>query len=206
LVVTGIRVVDLFAPFPIGGSLAVAGDPQSGVNVVSMEAMQNLCRRYHATAICRTTIDGMFTESNVRCWIDKLRVVPVVSSIEAAESAQIDVVGADGLVARLFPFAADYQAADAWVVLRQTVLASGRLPGVELHESGSKYLSTGARELAERASGEIDRGNVALAKYLSQPFFVAEPWTSTPGVTTDREEMLLVIHGLLGIDPVKPRP
>jgi F0F1-type ATP synthase beta subunit len=77
---------------------------------------------------------------------------------------------------------------------------------VELHESGSKYLSTGARELAKRASGEIDRGNVALAKYLSQPFFVAEPWTSTPGVTTDREEMLLVIHGLLGIDPVKPTP
>jgi hypothetical protein len=102
------------------------------------------------------------------------------------------------------PFAADYQAADAWVVVRQTVLATGRLPGVELHESGSKYLSKNARELAERVSREIDGGNDALAKYLGQPFFVAEPWTSTPGVTTDRQEMLIEIRGLLGIDPVKP--
>jgi hypothetical protein len=148
----------------------------------------------------------MFTEANVRGWIDKLRVGSVVSSIEAAESAQIDVVAADGLVARLLPFAGNYQAADAWVVLRQTVLASGRLPGVELHESGSKYQSTGARELAQRVSDEIDRGNDALAKYLSQPFFVAEPWTSTPGVATEREEMLLEIRGLLGIDPVRGSP
>ena len=52
LAVTGVRVVDLFAPFPIGGSLAVAGDHRSGVNVVSMEVMQNLCRRYDANATC----------------------------------------------------------------------------------------------------------------------------------------------------------
>jgi hypothetical protein len=169
-----------------------------------MELMQNLCRRYRAAATCHTSVNGMFNESNVRGWIDKLRVGSVVTSIEPAESAHIDVVGADGLVARVVPFAADYQAADAWVVVRQTVLATGRLPGVELHESGSKYLSKNARELAERVSREIDGGNDALAKYLGQPFFVAEPWTSTPGVTTDRQEMLIEIRGLLGIDPVKP--
>lgn len=197
---TGVRVVDLFAPFPIGGSLAVAGDPGSGVNVVAMEVMQNLCRRYHATATCHATVDGMFNGSNVRGWIDKLRVDPVVTSIEAAELAHIDVVGADGLVARLLPFAADYQAADAWVVVRHTVLESGRLPGVELHESGSKYSARDARELAERVSREIDRGNDALATYLGQPFFVAEPWTLTPGVITEREEMLLQIRGFVGID------
>src|SRR5260370_40457372 len=141
LAVTGVRVVDLFAPFPIGGSLAVAGDPQSGVNVVAMEVMQNLCRRYDAAATCHVTVDGMFNGSNVRGWIDKLRVGPVVTSIEGAESAHIDVVGAHGLVAKVLPFAADYQAADAWVVLRHSVLKTGRLPGVELHESGSKYLA-----------------------------------------------------------------
>jgi F0F1-type ATP synthase beta subunit len=204
LAITGIRVVDLFAPFPIGGSLAVLGDPGSGVNVVAMEVMQNLCRRYEATATCYVTVNGTFNDTNVRGWIDKLRVGRVVTSIEVAESAHIDVGGAHGLVARLLPFAILYQAADAWVVVRHTVLASGRLPGVELRESGSKYLAKDARKLAERVSTEIDRGNDALAKYLGQPFFVAEPWTSTPGVTTEREEMLLKIRGLLGIDPATP--
>ena len=129
LAITGVRVVDLVAPFTIGGSLAVAGDHGSGVNVVAMEVMQNLCRRYHATAICHVTVDGTFNESNVRGWVDKLQVGPVVASIEVAESACIDVIGAEGVVARLLPFAVDHQAADAWVVVRNTVVASGRLPG-----------------------------------------------------------------------------
>jgi vacuolar-type H+-ATPase catalytic subunit A/Vma1 len=196
-VVTGIRVVDLFAPFPIGGSLAVAGDLGSGVNVVAMEVMQNLCRRYDATAICYATVDGIFNVSDVRAWIDKLRVGPVVASVEVAESAQIDVAGAKGLVATIRPFASDYQVADSWVVLRRAVLAAGRLPAVELHESGSKYFAEEARVLAMRVSNEVARGNDLLAKYLAQPFFVAEPWTSTPGVITDREEMLVKIEGLL---------
>jgi hypothetical protein len=183
----------------------VAGDPGSGVNVVAMEVMQNLCRRYGATATCFVTVDGTFTESNVRGWVDKLRVGPVVASIEVAESAHIDVAGAKGLMATVFPFAADYHAADSWVVLRRAVLAAGRLPAVELHESGSKYFAEDARELAMRVSNEVDQGNDLLAKYLAQPFFVAEPWTSTPGVITDREEMLVKIDGLLRRRSSEPR-
>jgi hypothetical protein len=182
----------------------VAGDPGSGVNVVAMEVMQNLCRRYDATAICYVTVGGTFNESNVRDWVDKLRVGPVVASIEVVESAHIDVARAKGLVATVLPFAADYHAADSWIVLRHTVLASGRLPGVELHESGSKYFAEDARALAMRVSNEVDQGNDLLAKYLAQPFFVAEPWTSTPGVMTDREEMLVKIGGLLRGDPPNP--
>jgi hypothetical protein len=162
-----------------------------------MEVMQNLCRRYDATAICYVAVDSMFTELNVRGWVDKLRVGQVVTSIEVAESAHIDVAGAKGLVATVFPFAADHHVADSWVVLRSTVLASGRLPGVDLHESGSKYFAEDARALATRVSNEVDQGNDLLAKYLAQPFFVAEPWTSIPGVITDREEMLVKIDGLL---------
>jgi F0F1-type ATP synthase beta subunit len=48
-----------------------------------------------------------------------------------------------------------------------------------------------------RVSDEIDHGNDSLANYLAQPFFVAEPWTSTPGVMTEREEMLVNIRGLI---------
>ncbi len=182
----------------------MVGDPGSGVNVVAMEVMQNLCRRYAARATCYVAVDGTFNDTNVRGWVDKLRVGPVVTSIQFAELAHIDVGAANGLVATLLPFALDYKAADAWVVVRHKVLASGRLPGVELHESGSKYSAKDAQKLAERVSSEIDRGNDALAKYLGQPFFVAEPWTSTPGVTTEPEEMLLKIRGLLGIDPAIP--
>jgi hypothetical protein len=162
-----------------------------------MEVMQNLCRRYGATAICHVTADGTFNESDVRGWVEKLRVGAVVASIEVAESAHIDVAGAKGLVASVLPFAADYRAADSWVVLRHTVLTTGRLPAVELHESGSKYLAEDARVLAMRVSNEVDQGNDLLAKYLAQPFYVAEPWTSTAGVITDREEMLVKIGDLL---------
>lgn len=175
----------------------MAGDPGSGVNVVAMEVMQNLCRRYDATAICHATVDGTWNESDVRGWVDKLRVAPVVASIEVAESAHIDVTGAKGLVATVLPYAADHLAADSWVVVRRTVIEGGRLPGVELHESGSKYFAEDARALATRVCNEVDQGNDELAKYLAQPFFVAEPWTSTPGVMTDRDEMLIKISGLL---------
>jgi F0F1-type ATP synthase beta subunit len=72
LAATGVRVVDLFAPFPIGGSLAVAGDIGSGINVIAMEVMQNLSRRYKAAAICHVTPEGIFNESTVRDWVDKL--------------------------------------------------------------------------------------------------------------------------------------
>jgi hypothetical protein len=182
----------------------VAGDLGSGVNVVAMEVMQNLCRRYDATAICYVTVDGTFNESNVRGWVDKLRVGPVVASIEVAESAHIDVAGAKGPVATLLPFAADYQAADSWVVVRHAVVAGGRLPGVELHESGSKHFAEDSRELAMRVAKEVDQGNDPLARYLAQPFFVAEPWTSTPGVITEREDMLVNIRGLLQGDRRDP--
>src|SRR5260370_16735682 len=91
LAVTGVRVVGLFAPFPIGGSLAVAGDPRSGVNVVAMEVMQNLCRRYDAAATCHVTVDGRFNDSNVRGWVAKLRLGLSRTSILAADPSHIDV-------------------------------------------------------------------------------------------------------------------
>ncbi len=158
--------------------------------------MQNLSRRYDASAICQVTVEGTFNDSNVRGWVDKLQVGRVVRSIRVAESAHIDVAGFQ-LVARLFPFAVDYESADAWVVLRHSVLATGRLPAVELRESGSKYLVGEALELALRVSSQVDRGNDALAKYLGQPFFVAQAWTSTPRVTTEPEEMLLKVRAFL---------
>src|SRR5258708_8896658 len=92
LAVTGVRVVDLFAPFPIGGSLAVAGDPRSGVNVVAMEVMQNLCRRYDAAATCHLTVDGMFNDSNVRGWVDTLPVGLVLALLVPPPSGPIALV------------------------------------------------------------------------------------------------------------------
>ena len=71
---TGIRVLDLVCPVPMGGSLAISGDAGSGVVTVAMEAMGNLCRRHDAKAVCHFTAGEPFTESNVRGWIAKLNV------------------------------------------------------------------------------------------------------------------------------------
>lgn len=197
LVVTGIRVVDLFAPFPRGGSLVVTGDLGSGANVLAMEVMHNLCRRYGATAICRVTTEGPFNEANVRGWVDKLGVDSLVKSIEPGEQALIEITNAGGTVARVLPFAEETEGADAWVTVRRTVLATGRLPGVELQESGSKHLTGDRRALAERVAKAVAEGDEELIKYLGQPFFLAVPWTSTKGEITEPEEAMVRVRAML---------
>ncbi len=196
LVVTGIRVIDLFAPFPRGGSIAVYGDLGSGINVVAMEVMHNLCQRYEAKASCQVTVDGSFSESNVRGWVEKLGVGPLIATIELADSPSVVIDGGGGRVATVLPFVED-TGADAWVVIRRTVLATGRLPGVELHESGSRHLSEEASELATRIAAEVDGGNEEVTKFLAQPFFLAEAFSSVPGEMTEREEALVRVRELL---------
>lgn len=199
LVVTGIRVIDLFAPFPLGGSLAVFGDIGSGVNVVAMEVMHNLYERYQAKAICHVTVDGSFSETNVRGWVEKLGVGALITSIELADAPSVVVDADQGRIATLLPFTED-KAADAWVAIRRTVLATGRLPGVELHETGSRHMSAEAKDLASRIAAEVDAGNEEVTRYLGQPFFLAEPWTSLAGETTEREDALAHVRTLLGFD------
>lgn len=198
LAVTGIRVIDLLAPFPYGGTLAVAGDQGSGVNVVAMEVMHNLCRRYQATAICRVTPDEPFNEVNVSAWIEKLGVGSLITSVEHGETAAIEVANKGGLVATIIPFASTTDGADAWVTIRRAVLETGRLPAIALHESDSRHLTEDQRALADSVTEGVDRGDEDLIKYLGQPFFLAEPWTATKGEVTEPEEMLVQLRGMLG--------
>lgn len=189
----GIRVLDLVCPIPMGGSLAISGDPGSGVVTVSMEATRNLCRRHYTKAVCHVTAGEPFTESNVRGWIAKLHVEEFIGDIVSGDRAEISIPR----LARLFPYAQSPGDADGWVVLRRALVAKGRLPGVDLDESGSRLADADPERLAQRVKAEVARGNAALAGYLSQPFFVAEPWTGRPGEATDRGEMLERVRGLL---------
>ncbi len=190
---TGIRVLDLVCPVPLGGSLAISGDAGSGVVTVAMEAMRNLCRRHDAKAVCHVTAREPFTESNVRGWIAKLHVEDFIEDIVPGDQVEISIAR----VVRLFPYADSVGDADGWVVLRRALFEQGRLPGVDLDQSGSRLADGDPEGPAQRVKTEVVRGNSELIGYLSQPFFVAEPWTGRPGVVTDRREMLERVEGLL---------
>jgi len=195
--VTGIRVLDLICPVPLGGSLAIRGDPGSGVVAVAMETMRNLCQRYEAKAICRVTTSEPFSESNVRGWVEKLRVGSFIKEIVPGNRAEISIAKPTGVVASLRPFAQSGEDTDAWVVLRRDLFEAGRLPAVDLNESRSRLADDDPDRLAQRVKAEVAGGNAALTKYLSQPFFVAEPWTSRPGEVTDRQETLEHVQRLM---------
>ena len=190
---TGIRIVDLVCPVPMGGSLAISGDAGSGVVTVAMEVTRNLCRRHQAKAVCHVTAGEPFTESNVRGWIAKLHVEDFIEDIVPGDRAEISIPG----VVRLFPYAESAGDADGWVVLRRALFEQGRLPGVDLDHSGSRLADADPKGLAQRVKSEVARGNSELIGYLSQPFFVAEPWTGRPGEVTDRREMLERVERLL---------
>jgi hypothetical protein len=197
ILVTGIRVLDLICPIPVGGSLAITGDSGSGIAAVTMETMQNICRRYAAKATCLVTATEPFNESNLRGWVEKLNVQSCIDDIVPGTRAEISIATPTAVLATLLPFAQSTEDADACGVLRRSVLEGGRLPAVELSESWSKLANDDPTMLAERVKAEVARGNTALAGYLSQAFFVAEPWTSRPGEVTEREEMLMHVQGLL---------
>lgn len=137
LLVTGIRVLDLICPMQLGGTLAINGDAGSGVNVLSMETMQNLCRRYRAKATIKFTVAAPFTQLNVTEWIGKLNVAGCVHGVELGARAEISVADPARVIATLRPFTDRSEDADAWVVLRRSLFEAGRLPAVELGASGS---------------------------------------------------------------------
>jgi F0F1-type ATP synthase beta subunit len=97
----------------------------------------------------------------------------------------------------LRPFAQSGVDADGWVVLRRALFEVGRLPAVDLTESHSRLADDDPDGLAQRVKADVARGNAALTSYLSQPFFVAEQWTSRPGEVTERQDMLEQIQRLI---------
>jgi F0F1-type ATP synthase beta subunit len=184
-------------PTPLGSVIAIRGDAGSGVNVVAMETMRNLCVRYGASAIAGFNADSEFHETNIREWVDKLGVGNFVRAVEGRDRGEIVVTNSGGVVATILPFAKTDAISDAWVVLRRAVMDSGRLPAVDVDESSSRIASDDPETLGRRAASEISRGNRALIEYLGQPFFVAEPWTGKPGEMTGREEMIAAVRHLI---------
>jgi F0F1-type ATP synthase beta subunit len=197
LVVTGIRVIDLVCQVPVGGRLAIWGDPHSGIDVVASEVMQNVCRRYGAKAIFHATPAEQFSEDFVNHLLDKLKVRQWVDGIVPGRHPKISIANSAGPILTVLPFAAGSKGADAWVVLRRSVLDTGRLPAVDMQESGSNTPDTAGRLFARHVAAEVARGHEGLKRYLTQPFFVAEPWTSRPGQATEPEHAKQRLHSMM---------
>ncbi|MGC4191157.1 MAG: sigma-70 family RNA polymerase sigma factor [Thermomicrobiales bacterium] len=171
---TGIKVIDLFAPLVDGGTVAVVGARNVGKIVV----VQELARR--------------LTASGQRATI----LVFVQSPDELGAIHQLDV-RIDGTVTVVAVPVADASPDVLASGLQQvdTVLAMSRELGVEqmypaIDPLMSRSIAVEVPALVERAREALrthpgDGRMRLLRAYLTQPFFVAEPYTGRPGVSVD---------------------
>ena len=185
LVETGVKAVDLYAPLPSGGRLAIRGERGTGQAVVAFEIVHNVCTRTGASA-------HFFVADDPEQFRRGLRE----SGVEAEVSPGSDVTYAelrqDGQVLGTIVLGDDPEA-DSWITLSRNLLKSGQLPAVDAVQSGTHLELGDHSELAAAARESVAAGTLAGAAvlaFLRQWFTVAEPWTGQPGEYASLEQTL----------------
>ena len=185
LIETGIKAVDLYAPLPRGGRLAIRGERGSGQAVVAFEVVHNVCSHTKATA-------HFFVEDDLEQFRRGLRESGVEAEVIPSERATYVELRADGSVVGTIVLGDDPEA-DSWITLSRDLLKSGQLPAVDAAQSGTRLELGGHSELAGAARRSVAEGTLAGASvlaFLRQWFTVAEPWTGQPGEYVSLEQTL----------------
>lgn len=194
LIETGIKAVDLYAPLPKGGSLAIHGDPGAGQIVLACEIVHNICSRHPVKCVFHVEDDAEQLRS-------ALRESGVEAEVVADEGpTRADLLSGDEVLGRLV--LADTAQADSWVVLKISLLKTGQLPAVDASQSGTRLdlgdhgeVARSAREAIGAATGVRAGGVLA---FLRQWFHVAEPWTGQPAEYSTFDETIAGVRQLLG--------
>lgn len=192
---TGIKAIDVLTPLPSGGVIGLVGDAQTGKMVLVEELIHRLTDASRAISIL------VFVEAQ-----DEARVV---RSLEYRTSAAVEAVYlpvADASPEALEEINSEFDA----VITLSCRLAEDRLyPAIDIVRSSSRMLdratvgkehvdvAMGVRRLLEHAARRphVDsdghtaetRRAAQLQRFLTQPFFVAEPFTKQPGVSVPRD-------------------
>lgn len=183
---TGIKAIDLFAPLPRRGRVALTGDMQTG----KMVLVEELIRR----------LDGADCALSILVFVETTREVAVIQELDYRTSVNVEAVYlpvADPSPAALADIADDF---DSVISLSRDLAKQGLYPAIDPVASTSRLLEpafVGAErvEVARRvretlASGGGESPASKLRAYLTQPFFVAEEFTGRPGRDVSPEETL----------------
>jgi F0F1-type ATP synthase beta subunit len=185
LIETGIKAIDLYAPLPRGGRLAIRGERGSGQAVVAFEVVHNVRTHTGATA-------HFFVEDDPEQFRRGLRESGVEAEVSPGSGPTFVELRRDGSVIGTIVLGGDPEA-DSWITLSRDLLKSGQLPGVDATQSGTRLELGDHSELAGAARQAVAEGNMAGASilaFLRQWFTVAEPWTGQPGEYVSLEQTL----------------
>lgn len=193
---TGIKALDLFCPLPQQGTVVLLGDMGVGKAVLFGELVQNLADTAHRL----TMVTGVQPGAEVPFFQSY-----VVASTETIQQVVV-AIDQEALLA-----APELGSAFAThIYLTRTLAALGLYPAVDPARSDSRLLSPAivgeehygvalatrdllarypeAAEAMDRRDGSPESRARRLRRFLSQPFFLAEPFTHVPGERVPRME------------------
>ena len=195
VITTGIKVIDLLAPLVQGGVVAVAG----AMNVGKLVVVEELARRLTDAGQSVTLL--VFLKSP-----DELGVAHQLDYRIDGRVAVVVVPVADASPEAL---ATSLDRADTVLAMSRELGIARRYPAIDPVESraitaATSPIATRARDLL-RQPGDDARASM-LRAYLTQPFFVAEPYTGRPGVSVDpgvaEADIALILNGeIRDLDP-----
>lgn len=195
-IATGIKAVDLLAPLPRRGRVALVGDMQTGKMVLVEELIRRL-----ADDAC---------ELSILVFVEAAQEVAVVQELDYRTSANVEAVYLP--VADAAPEALESitDELDAVIALSRDMARQGLYPAIDPATSTSRLLDpdiVGSErvEVANRvrtllASGSDEEAARQLRAYLTQPFYVAEEWTGRSGQLVPPETTVADCRALLAGD------
>lgn len=186
VVATGIKAIDLLAPLPRRGRVALVGDMQSGKMVLVEELIHRL-----ADADC---------ELSILVFVETTREVAAIQELDYRTSATVEAVYlpvADPAPASLADVTTEM---DGVIALSRKLGKAGLYPAIDRMAStsrlldpaivGADHVEVAGRVRALLATDEDGVTARRIQAYLTQPFFVAEAFTGRPGRDVSPAETL----------------
>jgi F0F1-type ATP synthase beta subunit len=171
---SGIKALDLFAPIAPGALVRVEGGPGAGRNNVLLAELAHNATSDSDTAVLWVSCVACAAEHH------DVHRRPVAGRRDAVLAPPFDtLVAFDPVLAKAMHFPA----------LDPLGSCSRPLPGVAGYD-----VADAARSLLRQDQHRAQ----CLRAYLTQPFFVAEPFSGRPGLRVARADMLADVATLLG--------
>lgn len=188
-IATGIKAIDLFAPLVEGGVIAIVGAMNVGKLVVVEELVTRLTHagRTATILVFLKSPDELGLVHQLDYRIDGMVAVVVIPVEEASPDA----------------LAAGLERVDTVLAMSLDLGQARMYPAID--PVRSRAVSASTDPVAERARAVLRDGvddvRIELVRaYLTQPFFVAEPYTGRPGVKVEPEVAATDLERLLDGD------
>src|SRR5258707_1353902 len=208
ILATGIKVVDLLAPYAKGGKIGLFGGAGVGKTVMIMELINNVAKAHGGVSVFAGV--GERTRSTKKGSITSVQAiyVPADDLTDPAPATSFAHLDATTVLSRSIAEMAIFPAVDP--LDSTSRMLDPRIVGEEHYQVAlsvqrvlQQYKSLqdiiailGMDELSEEDKLVVARAR-KMQRFLSQPFHVAEVFTGTPGVFVKLEDTIKAFKGIL---------